>query len=148
MSTYDNSFSNSGRLLVPNDLCNDSAPRPSPFWRRRFLKIFTKYEHGGHLGQRTATILAIFGFPTLRWLHMKFEQIWLRGEVVWNSKQFSHSNVWGSYKCIGNRTWPCRKKVKRQLATILATLVDLMDGRKVITIAHPEHSSGELKMQM
>ena len=60
---------------------------------------------------------------------MKFEKNWLRGfrgEVVWNSQHFSHSNLWGSYKCIGKRTWPCRKKVKRQHTTILlATLVDL-----------------------
>ena len=43
-------------------------------WRRRFLKVFTIYGHGGHLGQRTMTVLAIFCFPTLRWIHMKFEQ--------------------------------------------------------------------------
>ena len=50
-----------------------------------FLKVFTIYGRGGHLGQRTATILAIFRSPTLRRLHMKFEQNWLsgfRGEVV------------------------------------------------------------------
>ena len=43
------------------------------------------YGHGGHLAQRTVTILAIFSSPTLRRLHMKFEQNWLRGfrgEVV------------------------------------------------------------------
>ena len=124
---YDN-FSNFGRPLVPDNLCKDSAPRHSRFWRR-FLKIFTKYGHGGHLGQRTATILAIFCFSTLRWLHMKFEQNWLRGfrgEVVWSYQQFSPSNVWGSYKCIWKEAWPCRKKVKRQRTTILlATLVDL-----------------------
>ena len=43
------------------------------------------YGHGGHLGQWTATILAIFRSPNLRRLHMKFEQNWLRGfrgEVV------------------------------------------------------------------
>ena len=91
MSTYDNSFSKFGRPLVPDDLCKDSAIRHSRFWRRRFLKVFTIYGHGRHLGQRTATILAIFCFPTLRWLHMKFEQTWLRGfrgEVVRNSQQF------------------------------------------------------------
>ena len=32
------------------------------------------YGCGGHLGQRTETILAIFRSPTLRRLHMKFEQ--------------------------------------------------------------------------
>ena len=84
-STYDNSFSNFGRPPVPNDSCNGSAPRHSRFWRRRFLKVFIIYGRGGHLGQRTATILAIFRSPTLRRLHMKFEQNWLsgfRGEVV------------------------------------------------------------------
>ena len=88
ISTYENSFSNFGRPPVPDDSCKGSAPRHSRFWRRRFLKVFTIYGHGGHLGQRTATILAIFRSPILRRLHMKFEQNWLsgfRGEVVWKS---------------------------------------------------------------
>ena len=79
------SFNNFGRPLVPNDLCKDSATRHPQFWRR-FLKVFTRYWHGGHLGERTVTILAIFHSPYLRRLHMKFEQNWLRGfrgEVVW-----------------------------------------------------------------
>ena len=81
---YDNLFSNFGRSPVPDDLCTDSVPRHPRFWRRRFLKGFTIYGHGGHLGQRTVTILAIFRSPELRRLNMKFEQIWLsgfRGEV-------------------------------------------------------------------
>ena len=84
-STYENSFSNFGRPPVPDDSCKGSAPRHSQFWRRRFLKVFTIYGRGGHLGQRTVTILAILRSPTLRRLHMKFEQNWLsgfRGEVV------------------------------------------------------------------
>ena len=84
-STYNNSFSNFGRPPVPDDSCKGSAPRRSRFWRRRFLKVFTIYGRGGHLDQRTATILAIFRSPILRRLHMKFEQNWLssfRGEVV------------------------------------------------------------------
>ena len=121
--------SNFGSYPVPDDLCTDSAPRLPRFWRRRFLKRFTIYGHGGHLGQWAATILAIFRSANLRRLNMKFEQIWLsgfRGEVLWNSQQFSYSNVWGSYKCIAKQTWPCRKKVKCQRTTILlATLVDL-----------------------
>ena len=123
-------------------------PRCSGFWRSRFLKVFTIYGHGSHLGQWTATILAIFCFSTLRWLHMKLEQNWLRcfrGEFVWNSQQFSHSNVWGSYKCIGKRTWPCGKKVKRQPTTILlATLVDL-PSRMIHAKIQPQGilSSGE-----
>ena len=85
MSTYDNSFSNFGRPPVLDDSCKDSVPR-HPRFCRRFFKVFTIYGHGGHLGQRTATILAFFRFPILRRLHMKFEQNWLsgfRGEVVW-----------------------------------------------------------------
>ena len=89
-------FSNFGRPPVPNDLCKDSASRHLRFWRRRFLKVFTIYGHGGHLGQLTATILAIFHSPNLRRLHMKFEQNWPRGsreEVIWNSEHFSHTNA-------------------------------------------------------
>ena len=83
-SMYDNSFSNFDRPPVPDDSCKGSAPRHSRSWRR-FLKVFTIYGRGGHLGQRTATILAIFRSPILRRLHMKFDQNWLsgfRGEVV------------------------------------------------------------------
>ena len=85
MSIYNIYFSNFGRPPVPNDLCKDSAPRHPLFWRRRFLKDFTIYGHGSHLGQLNATILAIFHSPNLRRLHMKFEQNWTRGsreEVV------------------------------------------------------------------
>ena len=85
MSMYDYHFSNFGRPPVPDSLCKDSAPRHPRFWRRRFLKVFTIYGHGGHLRQRTATILAIFRSPNQSRLHMKFEQNWLRGfrgEVV------------------------------------------------------------------
>ena len=125
---YNHHFSNFGRPPVPDDLCKDSAQRHPQFWRRRFLKVFTVYEHGGHLGQWTLTILAIFGSPYLRRLHIKFEQHWPRGfrEVIWNSQHFSHTNVWCPYKCIGKQTWPRRKKIKHQCTTIiLATLVDL-----------------------
>ena len=59
-SAYDNSFGKVGRPPVPDDSCKGSAPRHSRFWRRRFLKVFTIYGRGGHLGQRTVTILAIF----------------------------------------------------------------------------------------
>ena len=48
--------------------------QPYPrFWRRRFLKVFTIYWHGGHLGQWPATILAILHFPSQGRLQMKFE---------------------------------------------------------------------------
>ena len=41
-----------------------------------FLKVFTIYGHGGHLGQQTTIILAIFHSPNLRRLCIKFEQYW------------------------------------------------------------------------
>ena len=64
-----------------------------------------------------------FSFPNLRRLHMKFEQNWLRvfrGEVVW--------------KCLQTDTLKDGR-----------THAQTDDRQKVITIAHPEHSSGELK---
>ena len=82
---YDHHFSNFGRPPVPDDICKDSATRHPRFWRRRFLKVFTIYGHGGHLGQWMATILAIFHFPAPGRLQMKFEQYWpkgSRGEVI------------------------------------------------------------------
>ena len=59
---YDNYFSNFGRPPVPDDICKDSATSHPRFWRIRFIKVFTIYGHGAHLGQRAVTILAIF-FP-------------------------------------------------------------------------------------
>ena len=124
---HDHHFSNFGRPPVPDNLCKDSASRHPLFWRR-FLKAFTTYGHGGHHGQWTATILAIFHCPVPWRLYMKFEQHWprgFRGEVVWNSQHFSLTNVWCPYKCIGKQTWPRHKKVKRQCTIIiLTTLVD------------------------
>ena len=96
---YDHYFSNFGRPPVLNDLSKDSAPRHPRFWRKRLLKVFIIYGHGSHLGQRTATILANFHTLNLRRLHLKFEQNWprcSRGEVVWNSDHFSHTNAYRS----------------------------------------------------
>ena len=76
-----------------------------------------------------AAILDSGQSPAPQRLHLKFEQHWPRGfrwEAVWNSQFFSHTYVWGPYKCIGKQTWPRRKKVKHQCTTIiLATLEDL-----------------------
>ena len=117
---YDHYFSNFGRPPVSDDICKGSAIRHPRFWRRRFLKLFTIYGHGDHLGQWTATILAIFRSPNLRRLHMKFEQNWLRGFRGGRLKMLTDGRTDG-------RT---------------------VDGRKGITTAHPEHSSGELKINM
>ena len=85
---YDHYFSNFGRPPVPNNLCKDSATRHPQFWRRRFLKVFTMYGHGSHLGQWMANILAIFHSPAPGRLQMKFEQ---HGPK--NSQHFSHTNA-------------------------------------------------------
>ena len=53
--------------------------------KQNLIKVFYIYGHGGHLGQWTATILAIFHSPAPRRLHMKSEQHWprsFRGEVI------------------------------------------------------------------
>ena len=53
-------------------------------------KGFTIYWHGGHLGQQTATILAIFRSPTLGRIHLKFEQNCLGAS---KEKSFQNFNV-------------------------------------------------------
>ena len=99
MSMFDHSFRNFGRPPVPNDLCKDSATRHPRFWRRRFLKVFTIYGHGGHLGQWTVTVLAILHSPAPGRLQMKFEHIVPETpeeksfEIV---NIFSYTNPWGS----------------------------------------------------
>ena len=55
------------------------------FWRRRFLKVFSIYSHGSHLGHVTLTIYTNFLSPFPRMLHMKFGFDWpsgFRGEDV------------------------------------------------------------------
>ena len=54
-------------------------------FRRRFLKVFTIYGHGGHLGHVTWTIYTNFRSPFPRRLHIKFDFDWpsgFRGEDV------------------------------------------------------------------
>ena len=122
MSMYHHYFSNFDRPPIPHDLCTDSTKWHPRFWKR-FLKVFTIYGHGGHLGQWMATILTIFHSPAPGRLQIKFEQHWprcSRGEVIWNSQHFI------PYKSIGKQTWPRHYKVKCQCMTIiLAILVDL-----------------------
>ena len=97
MSMYDHHFSHFDTLSVPDDLCKVSAKRHPRLWRRRFLKVFTIYGHGGHLGQWTATILAIFHFPASKRLQMKF------GPEAPEEKTFEISTFF-PYKCIGKQT--------------------------------------------
>ena len=122
MLMYDHYFRCLDRSPIPDHLCKDSAISHPRFSRRRFLKVFTIYGHDRHLGQWTATILALFHSPAPGRLQMKFEQHWPRGS------RGGRLEFWTffPYKCIGKQTRLCRKKVKCQCMTIiLATLVDL-----------------------
>ena len=60
--------------------------RPSGSGEEDFLRFFTIYGRGGHLGHVTKTIWTNFCSPILRSLHMKYEFNWpssFRGEDVW-----------------------------------------------------------------
>ena len=60
--------------------------RPSGSGEEDFLKVFTIYGRGGHLGHVTKTVWTNFRSPILRRLHMKYEFNWpssFRGEDVW-----------------------------------------------------------------
>ena len=108
MPTYDKSYNNFGRPLVPDDSCKDSAPRHPRLWRR-FLKVFTIYVHGGHLGSMDHDHFSNLSFP--------------------HPKEAPHE-IWAKLA----------QRLQRR-----SHLKMLMDGGKVITMAHPEQRSGELK---
>ena len=60
--------------------------RPSGSGEEDFLRVFTIYGRGGHLGHVTKTIWTNFRSPILRSLHMKYKFNWpssFRGEDVW-----------------------------------------------------------------
>ena len=59
--------------------------RPSGSGEEDFFKVFTIFEHGGHLGHVTWTICIKFRSPFPRRLHIKFGFDWpsgFRGEDV------------------------------------------------------------------
>ena len=72
----------------PLNICAYQVYKPCASWflRRRFFKVFPHfkcmgviYGHGGHLDLRTMTICTYFQSPFSTRLHVKFEEIWLRG---------------------------------------------------------------------
>ena len=87
---YDHYFSNFSRPPIPDDLCKDSAIRHPRFWKRKFLKVFTIYGHGGHLGQWTKNILAIFHFPAPNLSNIGPEALEEKSFEILNI--FSHTN--------------------------------------------------------
>ena len=55
------------------------------FFSEDFIRVFTIYGHGGHLGHVTWIIYIYIGYPFLFMLHMKFGFDWpssFRGEEV------------------------------------------------------------------
>ena len=97
-----------------------------------FLKVFTIYGRGGHLGQRTATILAIFRSPTLRRLHMKFVQNWPEDP---EEKLFEILNIFPIQ--MHKQNWPYRKKVKCQCTTIILAILVLLLFPKIYAKIQP-----------
>ena len=53
--------------------------RPAGSGEEVFLKVFTIYRHGGHLGHVTRTIYINFRPPSPRRLHIKFGFDWQSG---------------------------------------------------------------------
>ena len=49
------------------------SQRPSGSGGEDFLRVFTIYGHGGHLGQVTKIFCINFGLLSIRSCHMKFE---------------------------------------------------------------------------
>ena len=51
---------------------------PVPAKKKKIFKVFTIYDHGGHLVHVTWIIYINFSSPFLRMLHMKFDIDWTR----------------------------------------------------------------------
>ena len=71
--------------------------RPSGSGEEDFLRVFTIYGRGGHLGHVTKTIWTNFRSPFLSSLRMKYEFNWpssFRGEDVWKCWQTTDDRRW------------------------------------------------------
>ena len=69
-------------------------PAGSKVRRRRFLKVFVIYSHGGHLGHVTLTIYATFHSPFLILLHIKFGFDWPSSFRKKMFEYFGHKHVY------------------------------------------------------
>ena len=72
--------------------------QPSGSGEEDFLRVFTIYGRGGHLGHVTKTIWTNFCSPILRSLHMKYEFNWpssFRGEDVWKCWRTTDGRTYG-----------------------------------------------------
>ena len=76
-----------GSTLIPDAVYQVSMSSTSWVWRRRFLKVFTIYGSGSHLGHVTQNIWTNF-HPNIPWrLHMKFG---FKGLVFLEEKKFEN----------------------------------------------------------
>ena len=58
-STQGNNLNNLGSTFIDNATYKVSRSWVYWFWRRRFIKVFTIYEHGGHVGHVTHLYLKV-----------------------------------------------------------------------------------------
>ena len=61
-STQGHNLNNLGSTCIDNATYQVSRSSVYWFWSRRFLKVFTIYGHGGHLGHVTQLIYTFFPF--------------------------------------------------------------------------------------
>ena len=92
------------RIMIWANLVGPTSPMlhtksqghwPSGSGVEDFLRVFTIYGHGGHLGHVTRTIWTNFRSRVLRSLHMKFEFNWPSG--------FREEDVWKCWRTDGRR---------------------------------------------
>ena len=122
---YDNSFSNFGRPPVPDDSCKGSAPRHSRFWRRRFYKGFYHIWVWRPSWSTDRDHYSNFSFP-----HPKEAPYEILAKLAQRLQRKSHLKMLTDGRRDGRTDG--RTDIR-------------MDRQKVITIAHPEQSSGQLK---
>ena len=97
-STHGYRLSKLGSTAVPDSIYQVSTTSADWIQRRRFLKIFTIYGHGGHLGHVTRIIWAYFfrSLIPVR-LHVKFDFDWpssFWGDV-WRVWTTTTADDWG-----------------------------------------------------
>ena len=72
--------------------------RPASSGEENFLRVFTIYWHGGHLGHVTSIISANNYFLVFRSLHLKFGYKWPTGFREKHVLIFIHKSPWAKVK--------------------------------------------------
>ena len=123
----------------PDATCQVSRHLAQWFWRRRFFKVLSIFEHGGHLGHVTWIIYINFVSPFLRRLHIKFGFDWscsLRGEdvwKVWTDGRTTDTGPWVYYK-LTLWAWRLRwaKKPWQRLFISCSNVCDIVKALKIV----------------